>query len=219
LRTSLVAVPALRRVEPVSTSGPTMGLTITSHVSAKTFGGVEQVTRIVLAPSVWARASALRTYGVVPLAAMPTTTSRFVTAAVSIAAPPAFTSSSAPSALLTSAGYPPAITPTTSVGGTPNGGGHSVAPSTPRRRGGPLGRVAPAEAAGSPRPDVNQPPTGPKRRHDQLDRGRDALTFAVHDLRNGSILAIHQVHDLETGGYVDALGTPIALLGGPRIGE
>src|SRR6266849_3110488 len=133
LSTSLVAVPALRRVEPVSTSGPTMGLMIASHVAARTFGGVEQVTRTVLAPRVWARESAIRTYGVVPLAAMPTTTSRFVTAAVSIAAPPAFTSSSAPSALLTSAGYPPAITPTTIVGGTPNVGGHSVASSTPSR--------------------------------------------------------------------------------------
>src|SRR5206468_12325176 len=133
LRTSLVAVPALRRVDPVSTSGPVIGLMMTSQVSARTCGGFEQVTSTVLAPSVCARDKAIRTYGVVPLAAIPTTTSRFVTPAVSTAAPPALTSSSAPSALFTSAGYPPAITPTTMVGGTPNVGGHSVASRTPRR--------------------------------------------------------------------------------------
>src|SRR6267378_2536481 len=114
LSTSFVAVPALSRVDPVSTSGPTMGLTMTSHVSANTLGGVEHVTRIVPAPSVCARASAARTYGVVPLAAIPTTTSRLVTAAVSIAAAAA-------------------ITPTTIDGGVPNVGGHSVASSTPSR--------------------------------------------------------------------------------------
>ena len=133
LSTNLVAVPALRRVEPVSTSGPTTGLMMTSHVSASTFGGAAQVTSTVLAPRVCARDSADRTYGVVPLAAIPTTTSRLVTAAVSIAAAPALTSSSAPSALFTSAPYPPAITPVTIVGGTPKVGGHSVASSTPSR--------------------------------------------------------------------------------------
>src|ERR1051325_6470588 len=116
LRTSLVAVPAFRRVEPVSTSGPVIGLITTSHVSARTLGGVAQVRSTVLAPSVCALPSAARTYGVVPLAAIP-----------------AFTSSSAPSALFTSAPYPPAITPTTIVEGTLNVGGHSAASRTPRR--------------------------------------------------------------------------------------
>ena len=61
LSTSFVAVPALRRVEPVSTSGPTIGLMMTSHVSDNTLGGVEHVTSIERAPSVWARPSAART--------------------------------------------------------------------------------------------------------------------------------------------------------------
>src|SRR5881392_3644483 len=133
LRTSFVAVPALRRVDPVSASGPTTGTMSTSQVSANTLGGVEQVTRIVCAPNVCARASAARTKGVVPLAAIPTTTSSLDTFAPSIAAAPAFTSSSAPSTLLTSAPYPPAMIPTTSAGGVPNVGGHSAASSTPRR--------------------------------------------------------------------------------------
>ncbi len=76
----------------------------TSHVSVSTLGALPHVTNTVRAPMVWARDSATRTYGVVPLAAMPTTTSRFVTPAVSIAVAPAFASSSAPSALFTSAG-------------------------------------------------------------------------------------------------------------------
>src|SRR5204863_6183296 len=133
LSTSLVAVPALRRVDPVITSGPVTGLMMTSHVSARTLGGAEHVTRTVLAPMVCARPNAARTYGVVPLAAIPTTTSNFVTPAVSTAAIPALMSSSAPSALFTSAPYPPAITPTTIVGGTLNVGGHSEASRTPRR--------------------------------------------------------------------------------------
>ena len=100
LSTSFVAVPAFIRVEPVSASGPTLGRMTTSQVSASCLGGSEQETSTVFAPIVWARDRAARTNGVVPLAAMPTTTSRGVTCASSIAAIPAFTSSSAPSALL-----------------------------------------------------------------------------------------------------------------------
>ncbi len=97
LSTSLVAVPAFIRVEPVSASGPTFGRISTSHVSTRTFGGSEQERRPVAAPIVWARDSAARTNGVVPLAAMPSTKSGGDTRARSIASIPAFTSSSAPS--------------------------------------------------------------------------------------------------------------------------
>ena len=131
--TSLVAVPAFRRVEPVSASGPTLGRITTSHVAVSCAGGSEQESSAVRAPSVWARVNALRTNGVVPLAAIPTTTSRGVTAAVSMAAAPALTSSSAPSMERTSALGPPAMIPTTVSGGVPNVGGHSDASSTPRR--------------------------------------------------------------------------------------
>ena len=56
------------------------------------------------APRVWARESAARTKGVVPLAAMPTTTSSGPTRRASISPMAAFTSSSAPSTERTSAG-------------------------------------------------------------------------------------------------------------------
>src|SRR2546430_8119039 len=88
---------------PIS-SGPTFGSTRTSHVSTSTRGGSEHETSPVAAPMVCARDRAARTNGVVPLAAMPRTKSAGVTRAWSIAAIPAFTSSSAPSLLFTSAG-------------------------------------------------------------------------------------------------------------------
>ena len=103
LRTSFVAVPAFMRVDPVSASGPTFGRMRTSHVSTSTRGGSEQERSPVPAPIVCARDSAARTNGVVPLAAMPRTKSAGATRTWSIAAMPAFTSSSAPSALFTSA--------------------------------------------------------------------------------------------------------------------
>ena len=98
-----MAVPAFMRVEPVSTSGPTSGRIRTSQVSARILGGGEHDTSPVAAPMVWARPSAARTNGVVPLAAMPITTSCLVTRCASMAAMPALTSSSAPSALFTRA--------------------------------------------------------------------------------------------------------------------
>jgi len=102
LSTSFVAVPAFIRVDPVSTSGPTLGRISTSHVSASTCGGSEHESKPVSAPIVCARESAARTNGVVPLAAMPSTKSSGVTRALSIASAPAFTSSSAPSRPFTS---------------------------------------------------------------------------------------------------------------------
>ena len=85
------------------------------------------------APSAWARPSAARTKGVVPLAAMPTTTSAADTFRSSMAAMPASRSSSAPSIDVTSAGSPPAMIPCTISGGEPKVGGHSEASSTPSR--------------------------------------------------------------------------------------
>src|SRR5438445_487305 len=133
LSTSLVAVPAFIRVDPVSTSGPTFGRITTSHVAVSWAGGSEHDTSPVFAPSVCARDSALRTNGVVPLAAIPMTTSLGPTRAESTAAAPALTSSSAPSALRVNALGPPAMIPRTISGGVPNVGGHSAASNTPRR--------------------------------------------------------------------------------------
>src|SRR5204862_217694 len=89
------------------------------HHAPATAGGSEQVRNTVLAPRAWARPSAARTNGVVPLAAMPTTVSFDPTRRASISAMAALGSSSAPSTDLSSAGVPPAMIPTTISGGVP----------------------------------------------------------------------------------------------------
>src|SRR5204863_9571528 len=72
LRTSLVAVPALSRVEPASTSGPVAGATTTSAREPRAVVGLH-ATSTVRAPRRRAAASAARTNGVTPRAETPTT--------------------------------------------------------------------------------------------------------------------------------------------------
>ena len=84
LSASLVAVPAFIRVDPVTTSGPVRMTMVTSQRSSSSSGGSEQVRKTVRAPRACARAKAPRTKGVVPLAAMPTTTSLLPTSSASI---------------------------------------------------------------------------------------------------------------------------------------
>src|SRR5215468_4849707 len=73
LSASFVAVPALSRVEPASTSGPTRRA-ITKAAAPRGTPGLH-VTSTESAPRRRASASAARTKRVTPLAAMPTTTS------------------------------------------------------------------------------------------------------------------------------------------------
>src|SRR5687768_5593601 len=73
-RTSLVAVPALRRVEPVTTSGPTRGVIMRSAYGTRADSGT-QARPIANAPTDRAKRRAPITYGVRPLVAIPTTTS------------------------------------------------------------------------------------------------------------------------------------------------
>src|SRR5262245_2814602 len=110
LRTSLVAVPALSRVEPARTSGPGAGEMTTSieprarsaedwrlREGRRDEAPVElHVTSTVLAPARRAAASAALTKGVTPLADTPTTTSP-APARARTARAPARVSSSAPS--------------------------------------------------------------------------------------------------------------------------
>src|SRR5215470_8711021 len=107
LRTSLVAVPAFRRVDPARTSGPGVG-EMTTSTEPRAFGLTAlaerrdgapaelQVTSTVLAPARRAAASAPLTNGVTPLAETPTTTSP-APARARTARAPARASSSAPS--------------------------------------------------------------------------------------------------------------------------
>ena len=75
LSTSFCAVPAFRRVDPATTSGPTSGVMAISTARASSESGV-QLIPTVTAPMRRASATAPSTYGVRPLAAMPTSTSR-----------------------------------------------------------------------------------------------------------------------------------------------
>src|SRR6266851_202625 len=125
-------VPAFSRVDPVNTSGPTSGA-ITIFASRPTGIRKFDVTATVVAPRFRAYFSAPTTYGVVPLAAIPTTTSRRVNFFARKSRSPLPSESSAPSTALVIARLPPAINATTSFGEVPNVGGHSAASSTPIR--------------------------------------------------------------------------------------
>ena len=74
LSTSLVAVPAFRRVEPAMTSAPTPGAIVRSTNVCSSVPG-SQVTKMMRAPALRARVSAPRTNCVMPLADTPMTTS------------------------------------------------------------------------------------------------------------------------------------------------
>ena len=72
--TILVAVPALRRVEPAISSGPTAGAICRSTKFCSSEPG-QQVTKMIFAPALRARVRPPRTNGVMPLADTPMTTS------------------------------------------------------------------------------------------------------------------------------------------------
>ena len=74
LSTSLVAVPALRRVDPAMTSGPTAGAIVRSTKVCSSVRG-SQVTKMMRAPARRALVNAPRTNEVMPLADTPMTTS------------------------------------------------------------------------------------------------------------------------------------------------
>src|SRR6266436_6023114 len=95
---SFVAVPAFNLVDPVSSSGPRLGEITTPgrHAFGIFRNGLKQ-TRTVFAWRRLASRNAPQTNGVVPLAAIPTTTCVEVTPRNDIARAPAAVSSSAPS--------------------------------------------------------------------------------------------------------------------------
>ena len=72
--TIFVAVPALRRVDPAITSGPTAGAMVRSTNVCSSVRG-SQVTKMIFEPARRARVSAPRTNCVMPLADTPMTTS------------------------------------------------------------------------------------------------------------------------------------------------
>ena len=132
LKTSLVAVPAFMRVEPVRTSGPVTGVMAMSRVAGDgrigdageadgeraQRAGVDQRAQDVGRAS--AGGDSDQGVGAANLAAARSRS-------------PSSGESSECSEDLRRAASPPAMIPCTSVGGTENVGGHSEASSTPRR--------------------------------------------------------------------------------------
>ena len=80
-----------------------------------------------------AYARAPTTYGVLPEAAIPQTTSNGLSSIFFKSSTAISLESSAPSIAVVNASLPPAIRPWTRVGSTPYVGGHSDASSTPKR--------------------------------------------------------------------------------------
>ena len=130
--TILVAVPAFNRVDPAMTSGPTSGAMITSTNVWSSLPG-QHVTKTIFTFDRRARVSAPRTNWVMPLADIPTSTSRLVRRSRRTARPPSSKLSSTPSRGLKNASRPPAINACTSGAGVLNDVGISAASSTPRR--------------------------------------------------------------------------------------
>src|ERR1039458_5449997 len=106
-RTSLVAVPAFMRVEPATISGPVSGVMAICTARANSESGV-QLMPAVTAPRRRASAIAPSTYGVRPLAAIPTSTSRGVKPRSRRSCAPMAGSSSVVSVARASACAPPA---------------------------------------------------------------------------------------------------------------
>ncbi len=126
LSTSFCAVPAFRRVDPARNSGPTT-TTISCSTSDPSCDPAAETTQAVRAPASAAVSSAPTTYGVAPLALIPTTASAGVGASASRSAAPASRSSSAVAWTSAAASSPPATMATTVSGGVEKVATHSEA--------------------------------------------------------------------------------------------
>ena len=182
-KTSFVAVPALSRVEPLSTSGPTTGC-IKRSTRESNSESVLHVRPMVVAPTARAYSTAPSTYGVRPLAAMPTTTSR----------------------LLKRSRSQVALAEFGMIFGALDGPGQRFRPARNhtcdllRRRiesRGTLGCIEHAKPAGRARADVNESPAAPEPIGDDLDGVGDYFGLRRHRFDGPPILAIHQADDFE----------------------
>ena len=116
------------------------------------------------------------------------------------------TSSSAPSTERTSAGQPPAITPTTISGGSSEGG------RTFRR-------VKHAEPAAGSGADVDESAAGAERGLDKIDGRRDIDAGAGDGAGNGGVFGADEINDLERGGGIDGGAARITPFGQACVEE
>ena len=183
LSTILVAVPALSRVDPAMTSGPTAGAMIRSTKFCSSVPG-QHVTKMMRAPFLRAPVSAPRTNCVMPLAETP-----MIDVALGDAQP-----RDAARAFLEvvldalaraehrflAAGHD---------------GLHQLGRRAERRR--HLGRFDDAEPAARAGADEEQPAALLERAGDDLDAVRDALALPVHGGDDAAVLAADEVDDVQ----------------------
>ena len=140
----------------------------------------------------------------VPLAAMPTTTSLGPTRRASISPMPAFTSSSAPSTDLHQR----------RVAAGDDADDHLRRRAEGRRA---LGRVEHAEPTAGSGADVEQPAARAEGRLDQIDGAGDLLARPGDGGGDGGVLGADEIDDLERGGGVDGGAAGIAPFGQARV--
>src|SRR6266705_2267194 len=196
-------VPAFSRVDPVTTSGPTSD-EITIFASRATGMCRFDVIATVVAPRFRAYRIAPSTYGVVPLAVIPTTTSCRVNLLSRNSRSAFRTESSAPSTAPVTARLPPAISACTNFGGVPN-----VLRAFRRIQ----HRHPPARS----RPCVNQPPTFADPVHNRVHRPRNRANLSPHRRRHLAVLAVHQSHDLQRRHPIKVFRSRIPLFREPVI--
>src|ERR1022692_2119418 len=238
-RTSLVAVPAFMRVEPATISGPVSGVMAICTARANSESGV-QLMPAVTAPRRRASAIAPSTYGVRPLAAIPTSTSREVKPRSRRSCAPMAGSSSVVSVARASACAPPAMMPCTNsasalkVGGAFGGQPQPPAPRGPRprrKKTPPAGHEALHQfgvGAESRRAfggiQHTQPPAGARANVEQTSAALDGRDDGVHRAGNGqnlardrvrhlAVLGVDDLEDARGGQRVDAIGGGVDLFG------
>ena len=204
-RIILVAVPALRRVEPAMISGPTSGA-ISRSASRPSRLGRLQAIPTVAAPRRFASRTAPSTYGVRPDVAMPTTRS------------------SAPMSRRREVGRPPVrvvLGPLHGAGQrgrTPGDQADDHAGRRAERRRAFRGIQHPQPPRGA-RPDVDEPAPAPQPIGRPVDRTRDGLRLGADRLDHPGVLGIHQRDDLERAERVDRLGGRVPGFGEQMIFE
>ena len=187
LSTSFWAVPALRRVDPVITSGPVTATIVWSARRASGESGTP-ATATTSAPASAAARAAPSAYGVVPLAERTTTASAGVTAA----------SAAAPASLVLRC--------------LVRGDACDDASLLEAERRPALVGVDGGEPAGRARAGIDQSAASLEPLDDGVDRGRELGGGLAHRRRDAHVLVAHQLDELERRAQVE-VGVPrVALL-------
>ena len=203
LRTILVAVPALRRVEPAMTSGPTAGAIVRSTNVCSSVRG-SQVTKMIFEPARRARVSAPRTNGVMPLADTPMTTS-FLVGLQAVDRARAFFVVVLDAFLgvqerVLAAGHDRL---------------HQIRAGAEGRR--HLRRLEDAEPAAGAGADEDDAAALAQRLRDDVDADGDALLLALHRREHLAVLVQHALDDVGGGELVDGERGGVDGFGGKRL--